>query len=510
MDLKFLRLLFLSFALCSQEITEIFKKVFYEYDFDGASSIEPTDEQDIAIKYFINRKHNNLELEPVSNLLTRNSQEGDKGILDLLSITSDLFSIPMDEKLEKLQRVIVKIKEWLFINPGMFDKYPSFTNIAQAPKSKDYLRNLNLAIKSGGPFLEEFFNLIKNGEVDENEAIPYLLNIKNGESYRILGDIYFYGLGVPVNLNKAMDFYWKGKKFNDEGCYMGIGKLLETSGINDLEGAIEAYSKAASISYNPEALTRLYLATGERNYLISACNDDYPPALALFYASEPLTSFYSHKLYQKMLSIIGYHPYFVNLLQIAKNAFLEKNYTTAFLLYSYLSEFNLLSTKKVVMHIYENFKNKIFLKNHIKEKIYFETCSQIINVDLKYYKDLGDCYFYGIGTEVSYVHAYGFYYIVRNIFLGATYNLILMHEHGLGITQNLEKALSCVSDLSKNYCLMKIVQLRILTKMYFPVISFIVKIVFHIIYVHALSYFTRYSDIKAFLIYLKEKLRRLK
>ena len=106
-------------------------------------------------------------------------------------------------------------------------------------KQEDY-QNVNADLSLGENFLRRGkIDLEKAAEVGNERALSELeklANEQNRKAQRILGDLYFYGNGVPKDISKALDWYTKAAKLGNNRAQRILGDIYCTKKDLDLAG----------------------------------------------------------------------------------------------------------------------------------------------------------------------------------------------------------------------------------------------------------------------------------
>ena len=343
------------------------------------------------------------------------------------------------------------------------------TQLEMAYDTEYNKKDILTVIESGNKkILNLFFEMINNGKISLREALPYLQKIASIESraLKLLGDIAYYGVLNEQNIDLAMDCYWAGSEYKNEGCYIGLGKIMETD-YNDTDMAIEYYEKSLKIQETAEGLFALGNLTNNNNLIAKSAYKGYIPAMTSYFNKKFLEGDTSINVLDSVLTILKYHPHIMIMKKEAEEAYESKNYAKAFLIYAYLSEYGLDIARKnlyyLVKHhqsdlecinqVYNELKN-ILIKNNIVfynikynfvDIIYYDNLKEMVKYDTNYNKDLGLCYYHGIGIEKSLENAISCYHVSPFNNIEACYYLAKMFENGEGIKKDIIQAIKTIS-----------------------------------------------------------------
>ncbi len=453
---------------------KIRSKYLSDYDIDGALAMKPSKPDDYTFRYFLLKRFRNDIDGAVSTLLCADGE----------NIPVQLMLAHMNSN----KNPLIKIES----EAQVFNIFGRMAHIV----SKDFLANrLN-------------FYMPVNLEKDENNDLEYIITnvwsrnkeivdkffiaihnckfklekVKNElkflskhgfkRAFGLLGDIYYYGFGTPVNYEKAMEFYMKGRKAGDVYSYLGIARILGRDGYADPKQALAILNEGLAIQKDPETMFHKYLVLKSLNadsFELKVCLNyaayaGYLPAVYQITYENVLNNTLSYPIVSyKSVTILS--RYFIKIYDLAYHAFCAKNYKKALILYLYLSEFDLDVAIQNALYIMERYN---VLDD--QDKIYFSFLSELSETKTEFYKRLGDCYYNGIGTDVSYTKAFGYYFSSISNSDESLYNVAYMFETGKGVPQNLMLAFSYISKpliTNNSYLVFLYAKCRIIFKIIF-------------------------------------------
>ena len=161
----------------------------------------------------------------------------------------------LEEKLTLLRSEIGEIKNFKSARPNMHVEQVQSQNIAPKEEIEEAVEeeekfNVSEADKL---LIEGDCNFFGHGTpVDYTKAIlsyEEAGKLHAGVAYSRLGNMYEKGIGVRVNLKKAIDCYYAGNSLEDAGCQYALGQLDEKGILNpgsqSKKQALDFYKKAA-------------------------------------------------------------------------------------------------------------------------------------------------------------------------------------------------------------------------------------------------------------------------
>nr|XP_013180903.1 unnamed protein product [Papilio xuthus] len=309
-----------------------------------------------------------------------------------------------------------------------------------------------------------FFNLLDSRRLNPKDYLDLLISLGRNNilrAYGYLGDIYYYGLGVPKSVDKAMDMYLKGKMGGDPVSYNGIGRILMSSEYEDYGGAKNHFELASMSGVLNETDFRLYeLYTNHffmgdygKFHLSKAVSMGFLPAIV-----KDGSDYFSRKDFSsaiiRLSPILDYTRPVIDLQNKANNYFKNKKYYFSLIA-------NLLC---VQLGSKSSLNNAIYLLEHhqllrdqdfILFNLYIKQMREGSNKNLN---RIGDCYFYGNGVKQSFKDAFSFY--LSSAVLKKTegiLNVSYMYEKGLGVEKSILKSFNYLKKIKvddQNYLLL--------------------------------------------------------
>ncbi|KAL6122623.1 hypothetical protein NUSPORA_00295 [Nucleospora cyclopteri] len=479
------------------EQKEIAKLIFENFDFVGAYKEIKEHEEFSPIKYWFYKRFLNFKADAAALLFTTEMDNMVKTVICRETI-SEFIRINNDTLTELALDVADDIAREYTKNKFNFEDIIVLgkEQIKNAGSGNSYnKKEVLILLQSNQPKIKNlFFSMLENKEISLEEAKPYLYKIAKQDSraYKLLGDIAYYGLDTKGNVpdwDQAMDFYWAGSEKNNGDCLTGLGKIMLRY-YDNAESATAYFEKALDVVDAPESMFIYYKMTNKHTFLRKAAYKGYIPAMAEYFRgqAEKMKEL-DERGRRSVLSILKYHPHFMEITQQAKKAFYSKKYAQAFLLYSYLSEFSIENALLNAKFIIDNFKEELEIINTKFNELMVETARDgidkinnhpfvdVLNFDFSnllcsinnnFLKDVGDCYFYGTGIDQSYADAFSFYLRSKDYSPESAYNLVCMYEYGLGIPQNYKEAYDIFSHsfLNNMKFLKLIYKTKLLVKMF--------------------------------------------
>ncbi|KAI5168396.1 SEL1 protein [Pancytospora epiphaga] len=453
-------MLFLGFlvisAVAAQSLIE--RLVFEEGNIVEALKAEPQTEFDSTVMFFIEKTFGGNFEKAVSYLVAK--EEPSQHVLLLLSRISarertteggtERNTIKLEDGLlvAYMKKICSEIAEKYTKNRYDFYDMPSL-NASDYTERSDILTN----IWTQDPLIvEKFFMLIGQNKLNPGDILKeleFLAFKKHPRAFGFIGDVYFYGLGVPVDIDKAVEYYMAGRQYSDPRSYLGLGRVLMHPSYNDLKGATEALNAVKGGNNDPEAAYFKYILIMSEehsskslpflhqqawNSLKTAAVSGYLPAVYEYGINDAMHGSVDTALHT-LLSVSKFSPIIMDIGERARKAYKNGEYRKALLYTLYLSEYKIdLSMQNAIMLMQ---KHRILGNQDV---ILFNLLSELARGFPRYNKHLGDCYYYGIGCKKSYENAFAYYVYSMDSSAESTYNVSLMFENGLGIKRDLDLA----------------------------------------------------------------------
>ncbi|KAI4291217.1 SEL1 protein [Pancytospora philotis] len=464
------------------------KTLFEDGDVEAAAKLPATSEKDRTLKFFIAKRFHEDFAAGLQELLT----EGDPHAMPT-SLLLGRSAKPASRKLSfkrtpTLRMADARILKILcghandIVQQYLANRY-DFSEIKDIKSSENSeLRHVLVNIWTLDPaILQKFFDAIGNNKISPAQTkkeLLYLAKCRVPKAFGLVGDIYYYGLGEPVDLEKAMDYYITGKKLLDNNSILGIAKVLAHPHYNDLAGAVQTLKSITNLAQEPEAQYVCYKLLGSSldgqssgediaialwTHLVNAAAKGYMPAVYEYALARHAQG---SSAMQSMKSITDYSPFILKHCNEAYEAYERGNMRKAALLYLYIAEFNVPIALKNAFHILRT--HKLFAD---QEAIMVRILHDLGGKDSRYHRQLGDCYYYGRGVERSYEMAASHYIYGAQSSLECAYNLVYMLENGYGLPRSLAMAWSTIkSEAFKRrrlYLLVFYTKIRLLLKRFF-------------------------------------------
>ncbi|KCZ78288.1 hypothetical protein H311_00684, partial [Anncaliia algerae PRA109] len=303
---------------------------------------------------------------------------------------------------------------------------------------------LQLALSGEKKGVKVFLTAIEKGilRVEEHKDTLFKLG-KMGYplAYGILGELYLSGHSVVKDISLAKQYFKKGSEKNEPMSLHGMG-LIAMEEENDIElakkyfiKAIHKGSVAANYSFylcNEKVLKNNLIGI---TYLTAAASKGYIPAM--FKHSEILIN--SGRYMEALSYLIAISKYSFEITEINELAeinYFKKNYAKALSYYLILTETGSYSAIENALYL---INDKKVIKND--ELIFYLLVKYLNNGVFTHLVELGDCYFYGRGTEQNYKIAFS-YYLSASLYgnFKGIYCLSYMYFKGFGCQKDVIKS----------------------------------------------------------------------
>lgn len=414
--------------------------IFDKCDIETALKMEIEEPIDYALKYFLFKRFEK-DNEKAAYILLNTPEDNIYANLIICRSNEieNYLEIPIRVKNNILANLASNIAKEFFFNKYQFKDLVVLDKTISPLEIKDVLINiwtLNPQI------IAKFFIYIETRDLKlENVVNEIEFLAKNGEKQAncLLGTMYSRGIGVPKNLDKALEHLWYSGVEDSPVSYVALARAYMEDEILNIPLALQYIHSALKTGANPEASYCQYIISLRNNEkdldaLKAAAYAGYLPAVYEFglYLSENdaiESGNYS------INSILPYHPEIIRFGDMAYEAYLMGNYKKAFMIYLFLFEFNLPVVTKNFIYLLGKFKS-IPQQDIISCDIFMS----LAKTDPRYNKDVGDCYFGGLGVKQSYSSAFSSYLSSRKFSEEGAYNTAFMYEYGIGVTRNLYEA----------------------------------------------------------------------
>jgi len=422
------------------------KCIFDDFDIEQALKLDTVEPIDYALRYFILKRFKRDDDTAVFTLLS--SPENNEYVGMILARSNELGShlaVTPVSKNTILREIGDSVANQFYTNRYNFRDLVFLERAVPQIELQDVVKN----VWTGDPWIvSKFFFYIETRDISlehVTEEIRYLAKRGEKQAICLLGLMHLYGIGVAKDLEKALEYFWSNGVDDMPQSLIGIARVYMDSEFRDEENAIKTLEQALRLSPNPEASYCLYILSREKNEssmvdsLKSAAYSGYLPAVyhyGLYLSDNGILDSANTSL----SSVITFHPGIIRLDALAYNSFLQGNYRKAFLLYLFLCEFRLPSSIKNTIYLIE--KYNLFAD---QDAVMCDIFRNLAKTEMKYSKQLGDCYFYGNGVKKSLLSAFSSYLSSRKFSEEGAYNAAVMYEYGLGIPQNLYEARRIIS-----------------------------------------------------------------
>lgn len=244
-------------------------------------------------------------------------------------------------------------------------------------------------------------------------------NKGKNESQKKLGDMYFYGEGVPQNYQMALEWYERSAAQENVEALTRIGDLWyeREDGKRDYAIALKYYLQAASKgnSFSQYSAGWMYYYGQGTEKDISKAFHWYTKAA---HNGDASGQFCLAKMYYYGEST-------------------EKNYEKALNWFKEAAEQGHETSQYYLGWMYYYGQGTEI--NYSEARIWFEKCAERGNKDAQY--RLGEIYYYGYGTDISYENAFNLYEkSAKQGNSDAQFSLGWMYQHGLWTPRNYSEA----------------------------------------------------------------------
>lgn len=426
--------------------------LFNQCNIKEAIKMPPESSIDMTYKYFLHKRFRNDSKTGILYLMSSDQEELDSMLL-LARVGSDstVIRVSQTNLVQLFTKLGAHISKKYMENRYNYYEMP-LIYMKNDKEMGDTITNIwTLDTK----IQEKFFWYIYKNKIalaDVKTELDFLAKKNNPKAFGMLGDIYFYGLKVPVDRDRALEYYMAGRELNDPHSFIGLGKILAAEPYNDFEGAKDAFDRAIKLNADSEAYYMRYLIHNEEakniagenaklvakkqgaGLLYASAQGGYLPAVYAFSIENIHLNLLDNAIFSFM-SITQYAPLILETSKKAIKAYENKEYKKSLLYFLYLSEFKVRQATKNAIYLLENFK---LLKN--QDAILFDLYKEMAVKNKKYYLEIGDCYYYGRGVEKSLEYAFAYYMSSSSIVDESLYNVAYMYENGQGVPRNLRLA----------------------------------------------------------------------
>lgn len=327
---------------------------------------------------------------------------------------------------------------------------------------------------------ERFFGYVMRNKIEVGAVraeLEFLAGRRHRRAFGLLGDLYFFGLGVPADSDRALDYYMAGRALDDSRSFLGLGRILQAPPYSDPSAAAEAYDAAIRLGGETEAYyAKFLLLAAERRrkegnfpngvdvlagdffdlgdlgdlarlvdkkdfyYLRNAAVGGYLPAVNT-YAVVNIALQATDAAIHSLLSVSQFAPFILETGSRAHTAYRAGQYRKAALLYLYLAEFKIEAAVRNAIFIFERHD---VLGN--QERLLFDLYSEMTPLHPRFGHNVGDCFYYGRGIERSLPSAAAYYITSASFSSESTYNIAYMFENGEGVPQDFALAYSYLAN----------------------------------------------------------------
>ncbi|ORD94091.1 hypothetical protein ECANGB1_1178 [Enterospora canceri] len=431
--------------------TELFRAIVDEYDMNKAYQLTVENDSFSPFKFWFYRRFMNSQLDAHSYLFTQKPSEIQQLLLCRLSVSSidnnsdehvlsrrNLYKTAMNVAKGIMHKF--KMNKYKFDEIALLETKDRLAMTKGEYSIKDVLRLLETC---DSEIIGEFFKYVDSGEISLKEAKEHLEKIAPFEpkAYVILGDIEYYNLidtEEGNDVDKAMDYYWAGSDKKNAECFTGLGKIMQFV-YEDNEAAQLYYEKSLNLKETSESAFLLANLTGNDTLIAQTALKGYIPAMVTWY----------EKLLKKnaeittnntksILSVLKYHPHIMEMCKMASEAYSKCNYAKAFLIYLYISEYDVENAHMNVVYLVKKHEKELVDQlGDLVKVAYFDSVKHLSQKNKKFYKELGNCYSRGFGIEQSYEHALGCYAMAPSNDLELLYSIVTLLFDGKGCPRNL-------------------------------------------------------------------------
>lgn len=526
--------MFVVFLLNFISSSQLEKAFLEETDIEKSISLLKTSKTglDFLISYFI--KKNILDQKPKkSELILDLVQIPDKNLFQLIHASKIMKSNEIWDTEQKLANLLLsigkRIRNKFIKQPYNFKPKMNF-NLEEESGSMKYIKTM---IYTGDERSIKIFLAKLDLKMIEKEKyikeIEYLANKGNFRACGHLGEAYFYGIGKNKSMDRAMQYYLKGKKGNDALSLKGIGKILMSDEYLDFVNAkhhLDASSLYESINETDYLLYIIYknhfkMENLARRYLSKSVSLGYLPAIyqdgVNYYKKGDINSSLI-----RLKPILEYDEFILKFQDEAYKEFLDKKYKKSLFLLLIAIEMGAESSIVNAIYLLEKFrpldkyeKFNLFRffnlfnrksKQYLKDANYngndnmedsninnSNTTNIISNLNnsillnlyqrnpMSYLNKIGDCYFYGNGINQSYKSAIAYYMLsASKLESEGLVNLSYMYEKGLGVEKDIVKAFRYIRQLNvddKTYLLVYYVNICFIFRLVVLNVYFLVSFI---------------------------------
>ncbi|EQB59936.1 protein sel-1-like protein [Vairimorpha apis BRL 01] len=526
--------MFVVFLLNFISSSQLEKAFLEETDIEKSISLLKTSKTglDFLISYFI--KKNILDQKPKkSELILDLVQIPDKNLFQLIHASKIMKSNEIWDTEQKLANLLLsigkRIRNKFIKQPYNFKPKMNF-NLEEESGSMKYIKTM---IYTGDERSIKIFLAKLDLKMIEKEKyikeIEYLANKGNFRACGHLGEAYFYGIGKNKSMDRAMQYYLKGKKGNDALSLKGIGKILMSDEYLDFVNAkhhLDASSLYESINETDYLLYIIYknhfkMENLARRYLSKSVSLGYLPAIyqdgVNYYKKGDINSSLI-----RLKPILEYDEFILKFQDEAYKEFLDKKYKKSLFLLLIAIEMGAESSIVNAIYLLEKFrpldkyeKFNLFRffnlfnrksKQYLKDANYngndnmedsninnSNTTNIISNLNnsillnlyqrnpMSYLNKIGDCYFYGNGINQSYKSAVAYYMLsASKLESEGLVNLSYMYEKGLGVEKDIVKAFRYIRQLNvddKTYLLVYYVNICFIFRLVVLNVYFLVSFI---------------------------------
>lgn len=450
--------------------TTLESTIFEHCNIDDALNMQPISDIDHAYTYFIARRFKKDTRTALLYLLSSSKTTELPVLLLIARVATEGSPLKLSQ-------------EWLFmlfnqigseISKNYIQNRYRFYDIAVLGplKERDIDDVLTTVWSLDSAVVDRFFSYVLRGKIglaSVRKELEMLSTRKKAKAFSLLGDIHYYGLGVPADTDRAMEYYMAGKQLKDGRSFLGIGKILREEPYGDTENAVEALDMAIKLERDAEAFYYRYLfekarhakqeATGDKKsqndqevyYLRSAALGGYLPAVYAYACMNAEFGLVESALYS-FQNISQYAPFLLEIAEKAATAYKRGELKRALLYYLFLAEYKVEAGLKNAIYLLENHR---VLRGTgdggaTDARLLFELYGEMALKHKKYYKNIGDCYYYGQGVERSLKDAFANYMSSMAYSDESLYNVAYMYENGEGVPRNLPLAYAYLSTSFKS------------------------------------------------------------
>lgn len=321
---------------------------------------------DFLISYFI-KKYILDQKTTKSELILDLVQIPDKKLFQLVHASKIMKSDEIYDTEQKLASLLISIGRRIrnkFIKQPYNFKPKTFYNSINDSGTMKYIKTM---IYTGDKRATKIFlTKLDLKLIDKDKyikEIEYLADKGNTRACGHLGEAYFYGVGKQKSMDKAMQYYLKGKKGNDALSLKGIGKILMSDEYLDFVNAkhhLDASSLYESINETDYLLYLIYknhfkMENLSRRYLSKSVSLGYLPALYQeginYYKKGDINS-----SLVRLKPILEFDEFIINFQDLANQAYSNKNYKKSLLYLLLTIEMGAESSISNAIYLLEKFK----------------------------------------------------------------------------------------------------------------------------------------------------------